>query len=133
MTVLDLASLQQGELSAAVISQFYPGLEFTINDTTYNVHKLSKLNKTKDNVITHRQRITIKSSKSNKNIVGYLIYFKNGNSMYYSNKDNWYNLSRNIEGIINVDLININNPFHTKSIFYNFAENAILCQKEKNL
>lgn len=125
MTVFDLACKQQGELSAAVISQFYPGLEFTLNNTTYNIHKISKLNKTKDKVITHKQRITIKSSKSNKNIIGYLIYFKNGNSMYYSNQDSWYNLSRDIEAIINVDLININNPFHTKSIFYTFAEKTL--------
>lgn len=127
MTVFDLACLQQGELSAAVISQFYPGLEFTINNTTYNILKISKLNKTKDNVITHKQRITIKSNKLNKNIVGYLIYFKNNNTMYYSNNNNWYNLSRDIEAIINIDLININNPFHSKSIFYNFAENYIQC------
>ena len=127
MTVFDLACKQQGELSAAVISQFYPGLEFTLNNTTYIIHKISKLNKTKDKVITHKQRIIIKSSKSNKNIIGYLIYFKNGNSMYYSNQDSWYNLSRDIEGIINVDLININNPFHTKSIFYNFVEKYQQC------
>jgi hypothetical protein len=127
MTVFDLACLQQGELSAAVISQFYPGLEFTINNITYNVQKISKLNKTKDKVITHRQRITIKPNNSNKNIVGYLIYLKNGNSMYYSNNNSWYNLSRDIEGIINVDLININNPFHNKSLFYNFAESSLLC------
>jgi hypothetical protein len=125
MTVFDLACLQKGELSAAVISQFYPGLEFTINNTTYNVHKISKLNKTKHNIITHRQIIIIKSSNSNKNIVGYLIYLKNGNSLYYGNTQ-WYYLSRDIEGIITVDLININNPFHTKSIFYTFAEKALL-------
>jgi hypothetical protein len=126
MTVFDLACMQNGELSAAVISQFTPNLEFTINNTSYNVHKISKLNKTKDDIITHKQRITIKSSNSNKNIVGYLIYYKNGSSRYYGNSQ-WEQLSRDIEGIITIDLININNPFHNKSIFYTFADKALQC------
>lgn len=126
MTVFDLACMQNGELSAAVISQFYEGLEFKINGTTYNVHKITKVNKTKDPVITHRQRITIKSDKSDKNIVGHLVFYKNSNSSYYGN-NSWNSLSRDIEGIINVDLLNIYNPFHTKSIFYTFAENTLQC------
>jgi hypothetical protein len=126
MTVFDLACMQNGELSAAVISQFTPNLEFRINNTTYVVHKISKLNKTKDDIITHKQRITIKSSNSNKNIVGCLIYYKNGSSRYYGNSS-WEQLSRDIEGIINIDLININNSFHNKSIFYTFADKALQC------
>jgi len=121
MTVFDLACLQNGELSAAIINEFVEGMSFQLNGFTYNVHKVSKLNKVKDSIIVKRQRITIKSDLYKKNIIGYLVYFRNGNSQYYGN-DLWDNFSRDIEGIVNVDLINIENPLHDKSFFYKLAE-----------
>lgn len=124
MTVFQLACLNQGELSAAIISQFYKDFQFTINNTTYIVHNISKLNKKKDNIITHKQRIIIKSNNSNKNIVGYLIYLSNKKSLYYGNNQ-WNDMSRNIESIINLDIINIFNPFHQKSILYKLIENKL--------
>lgn len=133
ITVYDLAAMPNGELSAAIYSTMYKGFEFNINDITYNVKNISKLNKTKDieSSITHKQNITITSSNLNKNIRGYLIYYKNGSSCYYGNKY-WDQLSRDIDGIITLDLININNIFHTKSKLFNLAEIYVNSYNNKN-
>lgn len=133
-SVRDLANMQEGQVSAAVFSALEKGTKFKVGrNKTYTVISISKDkrrnftdkkgNERYYDEVTYR----IEDDKGNK-ITSNLWKWDNGNSQWTgTNSNNKHEgLSRDIEGDINVDLINEYNPLHDKSDSYKLAEQAIL-------
>jgi hypothetical protein len=134
-SIADLAATNQGELSAAVISQLKERDEINVGKKKYLLTKFLKgkkhnefINKKGEKSYYTKTRITFREALENGElghpITGYLIQYKNGFSMYFGESE-WKNFSREIESDIIIDLINAQNPFHEKSESYKLAESAL--------
>jgi hypothetical protein len=72
----------------------------------------------------------LKDGSLGKPISGSVITFANGNTQFVGEKS-WSNLSKDIEGVIIIDLLNENNRFHNKSDVYKLAEKSAIEQSKK--
>jgi hypothetical protein len=136
-TVRELSELeaedQSGIVSGLFLSTIENGEVFTIGNKTYTVKRKTKASKTvyqtdKYSGEYEKTSITIEDDKGTK--YSYEIWdnwVQNGSRMVPAIKPgkNSNNLSRDIEGVITIDLINENNRFHTNSAVFNKIQNAL--------
>lgn len=134
-SVRDLASMQDGEVSAGVFSELNKGDKITIGGNEYVV--TTKTKGTKKTEFKNEKgedryytKSTITLKKVNKDgslgspISGTFVEYSNRGSMFVGG-DAWRNLSRDIEGDITVDLINENNKFHEPSQSFKLAQQYV--------
>lgn len=126
-TVRELADYDAGEQKGYLSGMFFSGLEkgskFKVARKDYEVTQYSKPKKVefvgkKGNQITYDEiTIRIKELATGKTITTKLITWPNGNSQFtgVESNQNHEQLSRDIEGDVNTDLINEYNRFHEKS------------------
>ncbi|MDX9819037.1 MAG: hypothetical protein RBT16_08995, partial [Desulfococcus multivorans] len=134
VTVRDLANMQNGEASAAVLSALKKGDTFKVGrNRTYTVTFVSKPKrenfkdpKTGEDRYWDKSVIRIKDDKG-KTISSTLLTWDDGKASFIGvNSNNRHEqLSRDIEGDISLDLINENNQFHDKTDSYKLAEKTI--------
>lgn len=124
-SVEELAIMQEGEVSAAVLNELKKGDTLQVGEKEYLVTSRSEPNKKTfftnkfgRETFYKKGRLVLKQKTSDeelgKPIAFDIIEYERGYKMYNSGNAG-RNLSRNIEADINVDLINRHNPFHAKS------------------
>lgn len=130
-TVRDLANAEgtdMGLVSGAFFSTLNEGESFSIGPNDYIVTRKTKPSTKsydyKGQAVTQKQtKITFQNAATGKKTTGTLIFDQYRDGVKYTDRwlgtGDWYNISRDIEGVITVDLINENNKFHDKSDAYN--------------
>jgi len=136
-TVREIANMGDGYISAMVLLSLEKLEEFSVAGKKYRLVSVTKRPKRKKMFdITGKLRFYDKTFYKTKNENGKTItstYWEwdNGNSGFHGCESNSMheNLSRDMESDVMVDLINENNPFHTKSDSYRLVERYLLKQR----
>jgi hypothetical protein len=134
-SVRDLASMQDGEVSAGVFSELNKGDKITIGGNEYVVTTKTKGTKKtefkkKDGTTSFYTKSTLTLKEVNpdgslgKPISGTFVEYENGRTLF-TGGNQWNNLSRDIEGDVTIDLINENNKFHTPSQSFKLAQQYV--------
>lgn len=99
-------------LVGTFVSSLQKNDTFKINDHDYTVTSVSK---------TGNVRLKNELGKT----VSITFLQRNGNNGVYYGTTKWDNLSRDIEGLLTIDLLNEYNPFHEPSKIYKMLVNHL--------
>jgi hypothetical protein len=99
------------------------GNRFTLNNKSYIVKCIGKWKSKKYNEEKAYKTLTVKCEGDNKLIKFFYFFGYGGNpsSMGYNSSIKQHQFIRDVEGLLIVDLLNINNKFHDMSEIYKIA------------